>query len=353
MVVSPIQIQHGKISFTFSERLPVAISVHDIGGRLVYSSRKTYEKGTHTIAALLQSNAIYIYNVNFGNISYSFKSSPLGTFSVERGAKVSGMFTSAKLAKTVKPISDVISVVKEGQLNYRRVVKAADTSGIVINMIPNAGDVVDVDGNAYQSVRIGNQVWTVENLRVTKYNDGTAIPLVEDDTIWDNPKTPGYCFYNNSKEKKYQKKWGALYNWYAVNTGKLAPGGWHVPTDTEWTTLENYLSTNGYNWDGTTTGHKFAKSMAAKTDWECVSWYLPGSGLLSLGNGSGMSVLPAGARLHSGDFVYQVNSGIFWGATEYDPDTNAYCYQLECGYEDIYSYYAPKISGCSVRLVRD
>ena len=130
--------------------------------------------------------------------------------------------------------------------------------------------VKDADGNIYTSVKIGDQVWTVENLRTTKYNDGTAIPVVKDSAAWVALKTPGYCYYNNTTNAGSIKKYGALYNWYVVNTGKLAPEGWHVPTDSEWTNMENYLVLNGYNWDGTkdtAEDNKIAKSLAAKTDW--------------------------------------------------------------------------------------
>src|ERR1035441_4507351 len=99
-------------------------------------------------------------------------------------------------------------------------------------MIASAGTVTDIDGNVYQTVKIGNQIWTVENLRVTRFNDGTAIPLDTStatwDSIWNNGLTiPAYCYYNNMTNTDSIKKWGALYNWYAVNTGKLAPKGWH------------------------------------------------------------------------------------------------------------------------------
>ena len=130
-----------------------------------------------------------------------------------------------------------------------------------------AGTITDFDGNGYQAVKIGNQVWTVENLRTTKYNDGTAIPYVTDSAAWVNLTTPGYCYFNNMVNADSIRKFGALYNWYAVDTKKLAPAGWHVPTDAEWDTLENYLIANGYNWDGTTDSNKIAKSLAAKTDW--------------------------------------------------------------------------------------
>ena len=102
------------------------------------------------------------------------------------------------------------------------------------------GNVTDDDGNVYHSVTIGTQVWMVENLKTTKYNDGTSIPLVTDATDWHNLLTPGYC-WNNNDEATYKATYGALYNWYTVNTGNLCPTGWHVPGDAEWTTLTTYL----------------------------------------------------------------------------------------------------------------
>ncbi len=157
----------------------------------------------------------------------------------------------------------------------------------------------DIDGNGYHIVKIGNQVWTVENLRTTRYNDGTAIPYVTDNSAWANLSTPGYCYYGNDSAAN-AVKYGALYNWHAVNTGKLAPEGWHVPTDAEWDTLQNYLIANGYNWDGTTTGNKIAKSMAAKTDWNSSSTAgAPGNDVQS-NNSSGFSALPGGYRYNNG-----------------------------------------------------
>ena len=105
----------------------------------------------------------------------------------------------------------------------------------------NSNTVTDIDGNAYHTVAIGTQVWMVENLKTTRYNDGTAIPLVTDSAVWGNlTSTPGYCWYNNDMSM-YKNLYGALYNWYAVSTEKLAPEGWHVPTNSEWGVLINYL----------------------------------------------------------------------------------------------------------------
>jgi uncharacterized protein (TIGR02145 family) len=95
------------------------------------------------------------------------------------------------------------------------------------------GTIEDVSGNVYTTIKIGQQIWIQENLRVTKLNDGTDIPMVDKDQEWWSLKSPGYCFYNNITDTIY----GALYNWHAVTTKKICPVGWHVPSDEEWRTL--------------------------------------------------------------------------------------------------------------------
>jgi len=104
---------------------------------------------------------------------------------------------------------------------------------------PTVTTITDKDGNVYHSVTIGTQVWMVENLKTTKYNDGTAIPFIPDSIAWTNLTTPGYCWYKNDINNK--SSYGALYNWFTVNTGKLAPTGWHIPTQDEWLTLITYV----------------------------------------------------------------------------------------------------------------
>jgi hypothetical protein len=91
----------------------------------------------------------------------------------------------------------------------------------------------DIDGNTYHTIKIREQVWMVENLKTTKFNDGTLIPLVSDSEVWGKISHPAYCWYNND-EKTNKNNYGALYNWFAVETGKLCPIGWHVPSDKVW-----------------------------------------------------------------------------------------------------------------------
>lgn len=100
--------------------------------------------------------------------------------------------------------------------------------------------VKDLDGNIYHTVTIGKQVWMVENLRVTKYRDGTPIQVLSDKILWENDSTGACCYYNN--DPAYGETYGLLYNAYAIlNPKNLAPEGWHIPTDIEWQELIDYL----------------------------------------------------------------------------------------------------------------
>lgn len=224
-------------------------------------------------------------------------------------------------------------------------------SNTQINADGKTGTVTDVQGNSYAIVKIGTQWWMVENLKVSKYNDGTAIPNVTDAAEWAALTTGAYCDYDNSAANG--TKYGHLYNWYAVNTGKLAPAGWHVPTDAEWTTLENYLIANGYNYDGSTTDNKIAKALAAKTDWNTSTTTGAPGNTLSTNNSTGFSALPGGARNYSGSFDLLGSSGVWWSATE-DSADDAWGRDLSYYYPFLYSSNdLGNQGGFSVRCVRD
>lgn len=108
---------------------------------------------------------------------------------------------------------------------------------------PNAGmPIRDIDGNVYKIIMTESGVWMAENLTTFKFNDGTPIPLNRDRKAWEKIKTPAYGWY--SDDVKYCQTYGALYNWYAVATGKLCPTGWHVPTEAEWADLMDYAGTS-------------------------------------------------------------------------------------------------------------
>jgi len=211
--------------------------------------------------------------------------------------------------------------------------------------------VTDIDGNIYITVKIGTQVWMAENLRTTKYNDGTSISYVTTNSDWAALSTPGYSFCNNDAANK--SMYGALYNWYTVNTGKLAPTGWHVPTDAEWTTLENYLIANGYNYDGTTTENKIAKAMAAITSWPFSTRTGSTGNQLTTNNTSGFAGLPGGYRDNNGTFYDNgYGGGYWWTSTKYSAD---YVWYRNLQYD--LSYISNNATymqcGLSVRCVQD
>lgn len=113
---------------------------------------------------------------------------------------------------------------------------------------PNAGiPISDINGNVYKIIMTESGVWMAENLKVMKLNDGTPIPLIRDKGAWEKTKTPAYGWYKD--DINYSETYGAIYNWYAVGTGKLCPVGWHVPTKEEWVNLMDYAGGSEYSQD--------------------------------------------------------------------------------------------------------
>jgi uncharacterized protein (TIGR02145 family) len=161
--------------------------------------------------------------------------------------------------------------------------------------------VKDVDGNRYNTVKIGNQVWMSENLRTTRYNDGTAIPLATRYRDWADLSGPAYCWYNN--DSTHKEVYGALYNWHAVQTGKLCPEGWHVATDEEWNDLQSYLLEEGNEEHA---GNALKEAGTAH-------WRNPNA---DASNSSGFNALPGGYRDYLGPFNMLRADGYWWTSTE-------------------------------------
>jgi uncharacterized protein (TIGR02145 family) len=229
-----------------------------------------------------------------------------------------------------------------------------------IDALQPSPSVTDQDGNTYDYLTYGDQVWTVENAEMVTYRDGTPIPQVTDNTEWANLTTGAWCYYDNDPTKP------RLYNWYAVagihdndpNTPnkELAPEGWHVPSDAEWTTLENHLIANGYNYDGTTTGYKIAKAMASTTGWDGSSETGAVGNDQSLNNSSSFNAFPEGSRSgYYGGFIFEGYSVSFWCSNEpsssnaWDRLLSYYSATLNRHSFDLHS----KQNGFSVRFVKD
>lgn len=154
--------------------------------------------------------------------------------------------------------------------------------------------VTDIDGNLYSTVKIGTQVWMAENLRTTKYNDGTTIPYVAGATDWSNLTSPGRCAFNNTTDVDSIKTFGLIYNGYAVQTNKLCPIGWHIPTKAELEIFMAYLGPLG--------GFRLKSNLHWKTNYNTI-------------NDAGFDAYEAGYRSYYSPSQFGWNDASWWSST--------------------------------------
>ncbi|MFH1252060.1 MAG: fibrobacter succinogenes major paralogous domain-containing protein [bacterium] len=209
------------------------------------------------------------------------------------------------------------------------------------------GTVTDIDGNVYKTVKIGDQWWMAENLKVTHYKNSYDIPNTTNWDAWYNLTTGAYCSYDNDAANA--ETYGHLYNWYAVNEPRgLAPKGWHVPADAEWKQLEMYLGMSQSQadaeegWRGTNEGGKMKEA-------EYTHWLSPNTGAT---NESGFSALPGGYRESGGGCDLMGSIAFFWSSSEGN-DYYAGARYLSNSNSGVYRYDEYKHCGFSVRCVRD
>jgi uncharacterized protein (TIGR02145 family) len=250
---------------------------------------------------------------------------------------------------TFSPTLDTLKIKKTGNVVLKEAIANIDSLSFTQ---PLPATYKDLDGNIYHTIKIGTQIWMLENLKTTKFRNGESIPNVVDGTIWANNLTAAWCDYGNDPSNG--SIFGHLYNWYAAADSRiLAPAGWHVPSNTEWTTLKNFLIANGYNYDGTNINNKIAKSLSSTTYWYPSSIDgAPGKNLNS-NNSSGFTALPGGGRygISSGDF-FSINIGSFWWTSTEFTDIEAWYKALFYGYSFMADYGDYKKYGYSVRCIK-
>jgi uncharacterized protein (TIGR02145 family) len=310
--------------------VPVAgdmiIGVHDMTGKLVAQNQSYVENGQQEYRLSGLNSGLYLVSVKGNSYQYSgkllSKNISNGTTSIQKvrsNIQALDEKTSMINSKGVQTTVDMIYTAGDR-------IKFTGISGIystVITDIPTVDKTItfnfivctDGDNNNYPTIKIGNQVWMAENLKTTKFKNGTAPILNETvNEVWRTLLTPAFCWCNNN-EAEYKATYGALYNWYAASSGNLCPAGWHVPADAEWTTLTNYLTQNGYGYPGG--ADQIAKSMAATWGWTTYAQAgTPGNDQLS-NNSSGFTALPAGYRADGGVFVLHGLHGFFWSSEEF------------------------------------
>jgi uncharacterized protein (TIGR02145 family) len=192
--------------------------------------------------------------------------------------------------------------------------------------------VIDRDGNIYNTVAIGTQVWMAENLRTTKFSDGSSIPKVIVNGDWHGLTTGAYCWYNNDSAT-YEVPYGKLYNWYAIYNTKICPVGWHVPVVGDWTVLVNYLG------GARVAGGKLKET--GTTHWDRSDSHVT--------NETGFTALPGGYRTSSFSDIRRM--GVWWSPTLLK--TGIQIFRMESGSLEVFIDEGPKNSGYSIRCVKD
>ena len=359
-----------KMQFILPEPGETIITMYDISGRKISQRNDFLDRGRHVYVIRGIEGGIYFANVTSGRYSCSGRLISSGsnntvveiiyenTFALQKKQYDSKGTTEEK---TMQFNSGDRFLFKGISGIYSTVVTDIPTEGktISFNFIP----CTDGDGNHYSVVQIGSakgseenkavQTWMAENLKTTKYRNGTAIPSIVDNTQWSQLISPGYCYFNN-EEKRYKDVYGALYNWYTVNTGELCPQGWHVPSVPEWNELENYLIASGFNYDGSTQGSKVAKSLASTQGW------FPSNNPGAVGNkdfpskrnATGFTALPGGSRYADGLFLQVDKMGYLWTATAVD-DNYAWNREFDHSNPGLPKFGYSKKKGQYVRCLKD
>jgi uncharacterized protein (TIGR02145 family) len=320
------------------------ISIADVAGRTVCLTEISLSAGTHSFRLSGIGQGLYLANVRGANYSWSAKLLSQG---LQPGDAVityiptEGSIGAAKSTSAIvdMPYTDGDRLLFNGQSGpYSNIVTDVPAGDKTITFVFAA--CTDSDGNHYATVQIGAeksvvQTWMAENLKTTRFKDGSEIDLVTDYNDWPNLETPAYCWYDND-EALYKETYGALYNWFAVMIYPLCPTGWHVPTDEEWTLLTDFCG-----------GESIAGSKLKETG---ISHWI--SMNEDATNETGFTALPGGYRGNYGAFISNRYEGNWWSSTPFDLYSAMYRNMYYAyGAVTRYSYY--KTHGLSVRCLKD
>jgi uncharacterized protein (TIGR02145 family) len=214
----------------------------------------------------------------------------------------------------------------------------------IVEKTYETGTVTDRQNNVYGTIKIGNQWWMSENLKVTVYNDSTPIFEVrpsEPDSIWANTNVGAFC--------NLDSRYGLHYNWFALgNSKKLAPVGWHIPSDEEWKLLEKEIGMSQTEVDNTSwRGTKVSEKLIPESS---VGW--PAFSLVFGTNESRFNGLPGGCRLFNGK-KGEVSTTAFWWSASEKNSTAAWYRNLSSNNEKILRYYVDKNYGLTIRCVKN
>jgi len=341
-------------------------SVCDMTGKVLTQYKGYVENYTQEFNLSGIKNGLYIITVHGNGYQFSEKllsnGKSIGTASITRASN------NMKAISEKKSLIESKGVMANVDMSYNagerlKFTAVSGNNSTVTTDIPTTDKTItfafteckDGDNNYYPVVQIGTQLWMAENLKTTKYQNvesiGTTNPYDKDISIEIEPKYQWAYAGNESNVAAY----GRLYTWYAVtDSRKICPTGWHMPSDDEWTTLENYLIINGFNYDGTTTGNNIAKSLASTALWisSSTAGAVGNADYPAKRDATGFTALPGGVRGYSGSFSFLGSVLYLWSATENNA-TYASHYLLNYNISYVYKGITFKKYGLSVRCVKD
>ncbi|NOR45808.1 MAG: hypothetical protein GQ534_09510 [Candidatus Delongbacteria bacterium] len=204
-----------------------------------------------------------------------------------------------------------------------------------LEQIPSANTVTDIDGNIYNMIKIGTQTWMQSDLKVTKFNNGSPIPLVTDNNEWKKLTSAGYSWYDN-KEFDKSSPYGAFYNGFVVESGNICPKGWHVPSKEEWDILKASCDEGLY--------YGRALKEVGTLHWKKNK---------SATNKIGFTALPTGIRRSSGSFDWRETSGRWWSTTEKKNNKSLFSLSIVSHNSFIYDAFATINTGQCIRCIKD
>lgn len=344
------------IGYELSQPCRITINIYDILGRKIKTLLDDFQSSSGQVIWDATDDrhqgvpsGLYICSMKVGDNRLNKKMLLIDGQQVNASSLILNQAGSATVRSKVlnKQISDqyILQVIGDDIASYEQQ-DLLITENTVLN-ITVSRTVTDIDGNVYRTVKIGDQWWMAENLKVTHDRNGDAIPNVTNATEWSNLTRSAFCNYNNETDS--EDTWGCLYNWYAVNSGNnIAPAGWHMPGDWEWKELEMILGMSQSEvdvegWRGADIGGKLKETGT-------IHWTSTNEGAT---NESGFTALGSGMRMDNGSFAGILDKTIFWTTIEMNDGNDGMARHLDHQYSTIGRLHNGKKYGFSVRCIRD
>ena len=353
------------VEFEATSAGKACITLYDISGKIVLQKKIFLQEGHQWFVLQGIKAGICYLDIEAADYLYTAKLLSTSSYADQPAVISTGPSGGTKMGQYKQGPATLQDINKTKSLIYMQF-NAGDTLKLtgkfgnyrtVSMLVPNQSQAVtfnfvactDADSNHYAVIQIGSQLWMQENLKTTKYRDGSDIPNVTDSAAWGNLTTGAWCDYHNlPSEGAY---YGHLYNFYAVaDTRNICPPGWHVASNHEWNVLEKFLDptvdTTALGGTGRLIGRILKEGCVTRWAYMDSTWGL---------NAAGFTALCTNYRTATGSWSLAPDNnhdGSFWTATSYNTNS-AWFRSLRWCYSDIYSLFSFKRGGSSVRCIRD